>query len=49
MLSNIDVIIDGKFVEKLKDEHLKFRGSSNQRVVDVQKSLKDKKIHLYID
>lgn len=38
MLDNIDVLIDGPFVEELKDLNLHFRGSSNQRVIDVKKS-----------
>lgn len=40
MLSMIDVLVDGRFVESLKDIRLAFRGSSNQRVIDVGKSLK---------
>ncbi len=44
MLSLIDVLVDGKFIESQKDIRLKFRGSSNQRIIDVQKSLKDGKI-----
>ena len=44
MLSLIDVLVDGKFVESQKDIRLKFRGSSNQRIIDVQNSLKDGKI-----
>ena len=36
----IDVLVDGPFVEELKDLRLKWRGSSNQRVIDVQASLK---------
>lgn len=43
-----DVLIDGRFVEELKDLTLKFCGSKNQRVIDVQKSLKENEIILYI-
>ena len=39
ILENIDVLIDGEFMEPLKNLSLKFRGSSNQRVIDVRKSL----------
>lgn len=35
----VDVLVDGRFLEDLKDLRLKYRGSSNQRVIDVQKSL----------
>lgn len=39
ILQNIDVLVDGKFVEELKSLDLLFRGSSNQRIIDVKKSL----------
>lgn len=39
ILQNTDVLVDGKFVEELKSPDLLFRGSSNQRIIDVQKSL----------
>ncbi len=39
MISLIDVLVDGKFIEEQKDLHLRFRGSANQRIIDVQKSL----------
>ena len=35
MLSNVDVLVDGPFVESLKDVSLAYRGSSNQRLIDV--------------
>lgn len=47
ILKYVDVLIDGKFVEELKDYTLRFRGSSNQRIIDVQKSLKSTKAVLY--
>ena len=47
MLSMIDVLVDGRFVEELKDISLKFRGSSNQRVIDVKESLTKNKIILW--
>lgn len=40
MLSLLDVLVDGRFVEGKKDIRLNFRGSSNQRIIDVQKTLK---------
>lgn len=43
-LNEIDVLVDGKFVLDLKSFDVQFRGSSNQRIIDVAKSLKDKKV-----
>ena len=42
-----DVLVDGKYIDRLRDVTLKFCGSSNQRVIDVQKSLKENKTVLY--
>ena len=39
ILPFIDVLVDGRYVAALRDEDLQFRGSSNQRIIDVQKSL----------
>lgn len=43
-LKNIDVLVDGKFVEAQKNPTLKFKGSENQRILDVQECLKEHKI-----
>lgn len=45
-LSYIDVLVDGKFEENLADENLKYRGSANQRIIDVQKSLEEEKVEI---
>ncbi|MGL4772326.1 MAG: anaerobic ribonucleoside-triphosphate reductase activating protein [Clostridium sp.] len=44
ILKNVDVLIDGKFEIENKDLMLKYRGSSNQRVIDVKKSLIENEI-----
>lgn len=46
MLSMIDVLVDGKFVEELKDISLPFRGSRNQRVINVRASLETGRVQL---
>ena len=45
--SDIDVIVDGKFVEDLKDYRLKYRGSSNQRVINLKETIKTGDLILY--
>ena len=40
----LDVVVDGKFEEDKKDLKLRFRGSSNQRIIDVKESLKENKV-----
>ena len=49
ILCNIDVLIDGQFEEDKKDLTLKWRGSSNQRVIDCKKSLAENKVILKED
>ena len=49
ILNYLDVLVDGQFVDELKDFTLDWRGSSNQRVIDIKKSLRKKKIVLYKD
>ncbi len=47
LLTNVDVFVDGRYEAKLKDPTLAWRGSSNQRVIDVKASLHNDKIILY--
>lgn len=49
MLELIDVLVDGEFVQELKNISLKFRGSSNQRILDVKKSLETNTAQLYMN
>lgn len=44
LLDNIDVIVDGKFEIEKKNPSLKFRGSENQRLIDVKKSMAENRI-----
>lgn len=46
ILKHIDTLVDGEFVEELKDLMLKFRGSSNQRIINVPETLKSNEIVL---
>ena len=47
ILKYIDVLVDGAYVDELRDISLAFRGSSNQRIIDVQKSLTENNIVLW--
>lgn len=47
LLELIDVLVDGPFIKSLRDESLLFRGSSNQRLIDVSASLKAGKVVLF--
>ena len=46
-LKYVDVLVDGTYTDELRNPTLKWRGSSNQRVIDVKKSLKENKIVLF--
>lgn len=47
LIKNIDVVIDGEYINNLRDITLAFRGSSNQRLIDVKKSLQESKVILW--
>ena len=47
MLSLIDILVDGEFVQELYSIALQFRGSSNQRIIDVRRSLDSGEVVLY--
>ncbi|WP_250278862.1 anaerobic ribonucleoside-triphosphate reductase activating protein [[Clostridium] colinum] len=47
VIKYIDILVDGRFIEELANTNLEWRGSSNQRVIDVQKSLLENKIINY--
>ncbi len=47
VLKYIDVLVDGQYVDELRNPKLKYSGSSNQRVIDVSKSLEENKVILF--
>lgn len=49
LLGYLDVLVDGPFIEEKKDLMLRFRGSSNQRLIDVPASLRENRIVLWAD
>lgn len=49
IIKQCDVLIDGRYIDTQRDVSLKWRGSSNQRVIDINKSLQQNQIVLYCD
>ena len=49
LLKELDILVDGRFEKECKNIMLKFRGSENQRVIDVQKTIKENKIILHLE
>lgn len=47
IISNVNVLVDGEYIDEQKDLSLKFRGSKNQQVINVKQSLAQNKIVLY--
>ena len=47
ILKNIDILVDGEFIEEKKNITLKFRGSENQRLINIPETLKSGKVILW--
>ncbi len=47
LMQDIDVLVDGRFIKELREPTLHWKGSFNQRIVDVQKSLQNSSLYLY--
>ena len=47
VVNSVDVLVDGEFADELKDMTLPFRGSSNQRLIDVKETIKNGKVKLW--
>lgn len=49
IITNVDVVVDGEYIDEQKDLTLKWRGSKNQKVINVKETLKQGKVVLYCD
>lgn len=49
IISKCDVVVDGRYIDSLRDVNAKWRGSSNQRVIDMKRTLEQDKVVLYCD
>lgn len=49
ILKQCNIVVDGKYIDSQRDITFKWRGSSNQRVIDIKKSLEQNEIILYCD
>lgn len=47
MLEQVDVLVDGRFIQAQKDISLRFRGSRNQRLIDMRRSRQEKAVVLW--
>lgn len=49
ILNNVDVLVDGRYIDSQRDINLKWRGSKNQRVIDIKQSLQKGKVILWTE
>lgn len=47
VISKADILVDGQFIKEKKDLNLKFRGSSNQRIIDIQQTIRGSRLTLW--
>lgn len=47
VISKADILVDGQFIKEKKNLNLKFRGSSNQRIIDIQQTIKGSRLTLW--
>ncbi len=49
IIKKCNVLVDGRYIDSKRDINLKWCGSSNQRIIDIKKTIENKKIELYFD